>query len=58
MGPELAIADVEGFVIDEEADHLAIGHIDHRLPGLRIPVTGLRVGKWAQLVDAIEIRTG
>ena len=57
MRAQLAVADVERLVVDEEADHLAVGHVDHRLPGLRVPVAGLRVRQRPQLVDAVEVGT-
>jgi hypothetical protein len=38
---ELAIAHVEGLVIDEQADELAIRHVDDGLARLRRSVLGL-----------------
>ena len=58
MATQLAVADVERLVIDEEADDLAIGHVDHRLARLGVPVAGLGVRQRPQLVDAVQIGTG
>ncbi len=38
MALKLAIPDVKRFIIDKETDNFAIGHIDDRLPRLRIAV--------------------
>ena len=46
-GSDLAVANVEGFVIDEQADQLGIGDVDDGLPGLWIAVAGLGVGERA-----------
>ena len=40
---QLAVAHVERLVVDEQADDLAVGHVDDRLAGLRVAVAGLRV---------------
>lgn len=53
MSNQLAVADVERLIIDEEPDHLPVGHVDQRLAGLRVPVAGLGVGQRTQFVDAI-----
>ena len=52
------MGDIEGFVVDEQADHLAVGHVDDRLPGLRVTVAGLGVGQCPQLVHSVEVGTG
>ena len=55
MRVEGAVADVERLVVDKQADHLAIGHVDDRLAGLGVAVRRLRVGKRDLFVDAVEI---
>jgi len=58
MGEQLPIADVEGLVVDEEPQELAVGDVDHRLPRLGIPEPCLCVGKRSQLVDAVQVGPG
>ncbi len=58
VGPDLAVADVERLVVDQQAQDLAVGDVDHRLPRLRVAVAGLGVGQGAQLVDAVEVGAG
>ena len=53
-----AVADVEGLVVDEEPDQLAVGDVDDRLARLGVAVAGLGVGQRAQLVDAVEVGAG
>ena len=38
---QLAVADVQRLVFDEQADELAVRHVDARFAGLRITVDGL-----------------
>jgi hypothetical protein len=38
---QLAVADVERLVVDEQADDLAVGDVDDRLPQLRVAVAPL-----------------
>ncbi len=58
MAPEFAGADVEGLVVDEQADQLGVGDVDHRLAGLGVAVAGFGVGQRTGLVDTVEVRTG
>src|SRR5262249_34823937 len=53
-----AVPDVEGLVVDQEADDLAVGDVDHDLTGLRVAVAALRIGQRADLVEAVQIRPG
>ena len=53
MGAHLAVADVEGLVVDEKADQLGVGDVDHRLASLGIAIAGFGVGQRAGLVDAV-----
>jgi len=41
---QLPVADIKRFVVHQQADQLAVGDVDHRLPGLRAAVAGLRIG--------------
>ena len=56
MGADLAVADVEGLVVNEKADHLGVGDVDHRLTGFGVAVTRLGEGQRAGLVDAAQVR--
>ncbi len=58
MLPELAIANVKGFVVDEQADEFAVGDIDDRLPGLGIGVSALGVGQRAQFAEGVQVGAG
>jgi hypothetical protein len=53
---QLAIANVEWLVVDQEPDDLAIGDVDHRLTGLGIAVGRLRIRQWTRLVEAVQER--
>src|SRR6185312_1587177 len=52
------VADVEGLVLDKQADELAGGGVDHRLAVLRIAEAGLGVRQRADLVEAAEVCPG
>ena len=52
---ELAVADVEGLVVDEQAHDLAVRDVDERLAGLGVAVAGLGVGQRPRLVEAVEV---
>ena len=55
VGPQLAVADVEGLVVDVQPDQLAVRHVDDRLPGLREPVARLGVRQGPQREHAVEV---
>ena len=55
---DLPVANVKGFVVDEEADEFAVGDIDYRLPGLRVAVSSLCVGQRAQFVEGVQVGAG
>ena len=55
---QLAVADVEGLVVDEQADDLAVGHVHDRLARLRVAVAGLGVRQRPQLVERVQVRAG
>src|ERR687897_522883 len=46
----LAVADVEGLVVDEQSDDLAVGDVDDGLAALRVAESGPRVRQRACLV--------
>ena len=56
MPRQPAVPNVEWLIIHQQADELAIGDVDHRLAGLRVPVSGLDVRQWPQVVDRIQVR--
>ncbi len=58
MAPDLAIANVKGFVVDKQADEFAVGDIDGRLPGFRVGVSSLCIGQRAQLVKGVQVGAG
>ena len=55
MLQQLAVADVERLVVDEQPDQLPVGDVDHRLAGLREAEAGLGVGQRAPLVHAVQV---
>ena len=55
VAAQLAVADVERLVVDQQADDLAVGHVDQRLARLGVAVAGLRVGQRAHLVEAVQV---
>ena len=56
MTEELAVAEIERLVVDEEADDLAVGDVHEGLPGLGVPVARLGVRQRPQLVERVEVR--
>ena len=55
---DVAVAHVEGLIVDEQADELAVGDVDDRLPDLRVAVAGLGVGQRTLLVEGVEVGAG
>ena len=55
MAQQLAVADVERLVVDEQPDDLAVGDVDDRLAVLGVAVAGLGVRQRARLVEAVEV---
>ena len=55
MGAQLAVANIERFVVDQQPDDLAVGHIDDRLPGLGVPVAAFGIRQRPDFEDAVEI---
>ena len=58
VADQLPVPDVEWLVVDEQAEHLAVGHVDERLARLGIAVGGLGVRQRANLVEAVQERPG
>jgi hypothetical protein len=54
---EFAVANVEGLIVNVEANQLAIGHVHDYLISFRVAVAGLGVGQRSKLVNSIEVRT-
>ena len=55
---QLAVADVERLVVDQQPDDLAVGHVDDRLARLGVAVAGLGVGQRPQLVERVQVGAG
>src|ERR671920_2243761 len=51
-----SVADVERRVVHEQADYLAVGDVDERVPYLGVAVARLGVGQRMRLVEAVEVR--
>jgi hypothetical protein len=52
---QVAVTNVEWFVIDQQTDDLGVGHVDHDLILFGVAVSGLGVGQGTQLVHAVQI---
>src|SRR5262249_61055219 len=55
---QLAVADVERFVVDEQPEQLAVRHVDDRLPRLGEAVPDLGVGQRPQLIEGVQVGAG
>ena len=55
---QIAVADVERLVVDEQADELAVRDVDERLARLREAVCRLGVGQRVQLEEPVQVRAG
>lgn len=55
---EPAVAQIEGFVADQQPEHLAVRDVDRRLTGLRIAVSSFWVRQGVRLVEPVEVRAG
>ena len=55
---QLAVADVERLVVDQQPDDLAVGDVDDGLAVLRVAVAGLGVRQRAGLVEAVQVGAG
>src|SRR5579875_1131841 len=56
--PDGAIPDIKGFIVDKEANDLAISNVDDRLPGFRVGIAALCVRQRTQFVERIQVGTG
>jgi len=52
---ELAVANVKGFVVNEEADEFAVSNIDGGLPGLGVGISSLCIRQGAQFVEGVQV---
>jgi hypothetical protein len=52
---QLAVANVERLVLDQQANDLAVGRVDHRLSRLRIAITRLGIRKRPRLVQTRQV---
>jgi len=55
---EASVAHVEGFVVDEESDDLAVREVDDGLARLGVPVAGFGVGQRVVLEHGVQQRPG
>src|SRR6516162_5620480 len=58
MAYQRAVPHVEGLVVDQKADDLAVSDVDHRLARLGIAVSRLRIRQRTDLIKAVQERTG
>ena len=58
MAQQLAVANVERLVVDQQAQDLAIGDVDDGLSGLRVAVARFGVGQRPDFVERVQIRAG
>ena len=58
MPQQVAVADVERLVVDEQPDDLAVRDVDDRLAGVRVAVGGLGVRQRPDLVEGVEVGAG
>jgi hypothetical protein len=56
VGQQLAVADVERFVVHQQTEDLSVGDVDDRLSGFGIAVAGFSVGQRPQFVEGVEVR--
>ena len=58
MADHGAVAQVEGLVLHQQPDDLAVGDVDHRLSVLGVPEAALRVGERVDLVETPQVGPG
>ena len=58
MTEQLAVADVERFVVDQQAQDLAVGDVDDGLSGFRIAVARFGIGQRSHFVERVQIGAG
>src|SRR6516164_6847345 len=56
MSYQRAVSHVEGLVVDQEAENLAVSDVDHGLAGLGIAVSRLRIRQRPDLIKAVQER--
>ena len=55
---QLAVANVERFVVDQQAQDLAVGDVDDGLSGLWVAEARFGVGQRSDFVERVQIRAG
>ena len=55
VAAQLAVAQVERLVLDQQPDQLAVGDVDDRLAGLRVAVPALGVRQRPPLVERVQV---
>ncbi len=58
VGSQLAVADVQGLVPDQQPDHLAVGEVDDRLAHLGLAVGGFGIRQRALLEEPVQVGAG
>src|ERR1700750_633525 len=58
MAYQRAVPHVEGLVVDQETDDLAVSDVDHGLARLGIAVSRLRIRQRTDLIKAVQKRAG
>lgn len=52
---EVAVPDVEGFVVDQESQDLAVGDVDDRLAVLGVAESRLGIRQRSRLVERVQV---
>ena len=55
VGVHGSVAHVERFVVDEQSDELAVGHVDHALARLGVAVGRLGIGQGQHLAETGQV---
>lgn len=58
MVDQFAVSDIEGLVVDQQPDDLAVGDVDDGLAGLGIAEAGLGIGQRTGLVEPRQVGAG
>jgi hypothetical protein len=58
VADQLAVANVERLVVDQQAQDLAVGDVDDGLPRLRVAVARFGVRQRPDFVERVQIRAG
>ena len=55
MATQLAVPNVKRLILDQQANDLAVGRIDHGLARLRVPVPGLGIRQRPDLIETGQV---